>query len=234
MCCQHRRLSSFTVFFDGAQRIQHSALIDLLIVALSPPQPAPSSLINTHSPSLLLKQSARDHGLFLNHTVSCSDTTLLTCAFSHVRRERIGFSTSRCSTLPHPSVPTRQVYTWGWNAFGQLGMGEVDDAHSIPLRNNGLHRLHVVQVAAGQFASAAVTADGEVPLTPSPTLTHRGVFSSTQRDAPPPRRAGGGRPVRQRRGHCGRRGASHRPESAHPTVPDGPEVALNWLFPYPI
>jgi hypothetical protein len=57
------------------------------------------------------------------------------------------------------------VYTWGWNAFGQLGMGEVDDAHSIPLRNNGLHRLHVVQVAAGQFASAAVTADGEVPLT---------------------------------------------------------------------
>jgi alpha-tubulin suppressor-like RCC1 family protein len=61
-----------------------------------------------------------------------------------------------------PTWGVTQVFTWGWNAFGQLGVGEVDDAHPIPLRNTWLHRLHVVHVSAGQFASAAVTADGDV------------------------------------------------------------------------
>jgi len=55
-----------------------------------------------------------------------------------------------------------EVYTWGWNAFGQLGMGEVDDAHSVPQRNSWLHKLTIQAIAVGQFTSAAITADGEL------------------------------------------------------------------------
>ena len=72
----------------------------------------------------------------------------------------MSFVFERKPTLDHTHA--RQVYTWGWNAFGQLGVGEVDDAHPIPLRNTWLHRLRVVHVSAGQFASAAVTDDGDV------------------------------------------------------------------------
>jgi alpha-tubulin suppressor-like RCC1 family protein len=38
----------------------------------------------------------------------------------------------------------------------------VDDAHSIPQRNKWLGRLQIRSIAVGQFASAAVTTDGEV------------------------------------------------------------------------
>mmetsp|Transcript_27280 Transcript_27280/g.37625 ORF Transcript_27280/g.37625 Transcript_27280/m.37625 type:complete len:828 (+) Transcript_27280:153-2636(+) len=55
-----------------------------------------------------------------------------------------------------------EVLTWGWNAFGQLGLGEVDDAHSVPQKNSVLHNLKIKSIAAGQFTSAAVTEDGEV------------------------------------------------------------------------
>ncbi|KAK3278657.1 hypothetical protein CYMTET_13423 [Cymbomonas tetramitiformis] len=55
-----------------------------------------------------------------------------------------------------------EVHSWGWNAFGQLGIGEVDEGHSIPHKNSWLLKTRVKMIAAGQFASAAVTEAGEV------------------------------------------------------------------------
>lgn len=55
-----------------------------------------------------------------------------------------------------------EVVVWGWNAFGQLGIGEVSGGSAIPARNVWLAKQHVRQLAAGQFATAAVTDAGEV------------------------------------------------------------------------
>mmetsp|Transcript_30194 Transcript_30194/g.85273 ORF Transcript_30194/g.85273 Transcript_30194/m.85273 type:complete len:798 (-) Transcript_30194:182-2575(-) len=55
-----------------------------------------------------------------------------------------------------------ELVVWGWNAFGQLGLGEISVGNPIPQRNVWLLKQHVRQVAAGQFATAAVTDAGEV------------------------------------------------------------------------
>jgi len=59
-------------------------------------------------------------------------------------------------------MATGEFFSWGWNAFGQLGIGEVEDSHPIPQKNTWLSKVKVVQIACGQFATAAVTDDGTV------------------------------------------------------------------------
>ena len=53
----------------------------------------------------------------------------------------------------------RQVYAWGNNAFGQLGLGD-KRPRKTPTLVDGLWALPVAQLAAGAAHSAAVTAAG--------------------------------------------------------------------------
>jgi len=64
----------------------------------------------------------------------------------------------------HSAVLTQsgELVMWGWNSFGQLGLGEVSAGRPIPQRNVWLQKQRVRQVEAGQFATAAVTEGGEV------------------------------------------------------------------------
>ncbi|TVY09045.1 RCC1 domain-containing protein [Paenibacillus cremeus] len=52
------------------------------------------------------------------------------------------------------------VYTWGANAFGQLGLGNYDKTNT--LTNKIADLSHVVSIAAGSFYSMAVKDDGSV------------------------------------------------------------------------
>ena len=49
------------------------------------------------------------------------------------------------------------VYTWGWNAHGQLGLADTDDRHA-PVRVPGLERVQ--SIAAGETHAVALTAEG--------------------------------------------------------------------------
>jgi E3 ubiquitin-protein ligase HERC4 len=54
-----------------------------------------------------------------------------------------------------------QVYAWGHNSAGQLGLGDRRDRHS-PVVVDALWALPVVQLAAGDAHSAAVTTSGHM------------------------------------------------------------------------
>lgn len=78
------------------------------------------------------------------------------------------------------------LYTWGWNAFGQLGLGDATVLQNVPNRNSWLDKHKVVQVATGQYATAAVTDAGALftwGLNDSGHLG-KGEFRSTVWDVP--------------------------------------------------
>ncbi|ETV92326.1 hypothetical protein, variant 2 [Aphanomyces invadans] len=54
------------------------------------------------------------------------------------------------------------VYAWGANDYGQLGVAGSMRYQRTPLPVTALNGLQVVQVAAGEYHSAALTASGEV------------------------------------------------------------------------
>jgi alpha-tubulin suppressor-like RCC1 family protein len=65
---------------------------------------------------------------------------------------------------PNPAaLPPRppQVYAWGHNSAGQLGLGDRRDRHA-PTVVDALWALPVVQLAAGDAHSAALTTNGHM------------------------------------------------------------------------
>eukprot|EP00697_Spironema_sp_BW2_P009135 gnl/Spiro4/23933_TR11850_c0_g1_i1.p1 gnl/Spiro4/23933_TR11850_c0_g1~~gnl/Spiro4/23933_TR11850_c0_g1_i1.p1 ORF type:complete len:459 (-),score=33.35 gnl/Spiro4/23933_TR11850_c0_g1_i1:152-1528(-) len=55
-----------------------------------------------------------------------------------------------------------EVYGWGSNCFGQLGLGDKVAGHSVPHPVAALRGRKIVQIACGLENSFALTADGEV------------------------------------------------------------------------
>ncbi len=62
----------------------------------------------------------------------------------------------------HPCLSLNwKVYTWGSNSVGQLGLGDQIDRHS-PTLMDALWGLPVVQLAAGESHSLALTTSGHM------------------------------------------------------------------------
>ena len=55
-----------------------------------------------------------------------------------------------------------EVYAWGSNGFGQLGMGADKGPRLVPRRVETLRRLVVCDVSAGAMHSVCVSNEGEV------------------------------------------------------------------------
>jgi alpha-tubulin suppressor-like RCC1 family protein len=47
------------------------------------------------------------------------------------------------------------VYSFGWNGYGQLGLGDIDDRHS-PVQITAFTQT-VTEIACGQYHSLAIT-----------------------------------------------------------------------------
>jgi alpha-tubulin suppressor-like RCC1 family protein len=58
-------------------------------------------------------------------------------------------------------TPNGLTFAWGFNFFGELGIGSKDDEQK-PQLITALQEHVVTQVSAGQFHSAAVTEDGKL------------------------------------------------------------------------
>ena len=48
-----------------------------------------------------------------------------------------------------------ELMVWGWNSFGQLGIGEVSVKNPIPQHNVWLQKQHVRQVRSGSLLGRA-------------------------------------------------------------------------------
>ncbi len=64
-------------------------------------------------------------------------------------------------------MSSKEVYTWGWNIFGQLGTGigagtGTQATQGIPRGIPWLARKKLKSIVCGQFSTAAVTQDGEL------------------------------------------------------------------------
>jgi alpha-tubulin suppressor-like RCC1 family protein len=73
------------------------------------------------------------------------------------------------------------VWTWGWNAYGQLGSGSTVDS-SLPVRIAILDDVR--HVAAGMHYSLAVKGDGTVWAWGRNDYGQLGGYSSSQSDTP--------------------------------------------------
>ena len=60
---------------------------------------------------------------------------------------------------PHNNICLLQVYAWGGNSVGQLGLGDTHNRRA-PSIVEGLWAMPVQQLAAGDEHSAALTASG--------------------------------------------------------------------------
>lgn len=54
------------------------------------------------------------------------------------------------------------MYCWGSNLYGQLGLGPIVQESPYPQLITSLNHSRIVDVAAGQYHSAALTADGRI------------------------------------------------------------------------
>ena len=54
-----------------------------------------------------------------------------------------------------------KVYSWGFNRYGQLGVGSENNAN-LPTEVDGLDDMGVVFISCGSEQTAALTADGKV------------------------------------------------------------------------
>ena len=61
-------------------------------------------------------------------------------------------------TWPVPPPPPHSLYSWGFNAQGQLGLGNTTYAFSSPQHVGSLTNWS--KVSAGQFWAAAIKSDG--------------------------------------------------------------------------
>lgn len=61
-----------------------------------------------------------------------------------------------------PQSESRRIFSWGWNGFGQCGIGEVTTSVSIPTPIEQLARDRIADFSAAAFHSVAVTGDGMV------------------------------------------------------------------------
>jgi len=59
------------------------------------------------------------------------------------------------------AVMNGAVYAWGWNSNGQLGDGTTTD-RSVPVRIDGADLTHIVEVAASNYDSYALDANGSL------------------------------------------------------------------------
>ncbi|GAM24762.1 hypothetical protein SAMD00019534_079370 [Acytostelium subglobosum LB1] len=54
-----------------------------------------------------------------------------------------------------------QLYTWGWNRYGQLGIGSVKK-HTLPVKNKELERVPLVKVVCGKNHTLVLTTEGSM------------------------------------------------------------------------
>lgn len=81
-------------------------------------------------------------------------------------------------------MSNREVYTWGWNIFAQLGNGDAEVRQGIPRLVPWLGRLNLTSIVCGQFSTAAVTEAGELYMWGSNEAGQlgRGDFSASTSD----------------------------------------------------
>ena len=87
----------------------------------------------------------------------------------------------------HTLVVTKQghLYAFGWNKMGRLGTGTDRQHHPIPVRVlKGLHRQHIVAVAAAESHSLCVTRAGTVYAWGSNRFGQLGLGNETSRNVP--------------------------------------------------
>lgn len=75
-----------------------------------------------------------------------------------------------------------QVFAWGANSHGQLGVGDKTDRNS-PSYVAGLWALPVKQVTAGEFHSSALTANGQLYTWGSNEFGQLGIGSADETDS---------------------------------------------------
>ncbi|CAE7748417.1 UVR8 [Symbiodinium microadriaticum] len=77
---------------------------------------------------------------------------------------------------------SRELWTWGWNGYGQLGVGDTTDRHApVKVSVNG---QKIVALAAGYYHTAAITDSGELVTWGSNGLSQLGIGDTTDRHAP--------------------------------------------------
>ena len=54
-----------------------------------------------------------------------------------------------------------QVFTWGYNDYGQLGHGDREE-RSVPTKVLGLDGLVITKISCGSYFTAARTVNGEI------------------------------------------------------------------------
>ena len=54
-----------------------------------------------------------------------------------------------------------EVFTWGYNSYGQLGHGDYDE-RTIPTKVTSLDGFVIISISCGQWHTAAITDKGEI------------------------------------------------------------------------
>ena len=66
--------------------------------------------------------------------------------------------------IDHTIVLTNsgEVYSWGWNNWGQIGIGSDENVVSVPQQLNGFNGEKVKAISCGSYHSLALTESGHV------------------------------------------------------------------------